>query len=279
MFYLATVKLHKQITSLKGKFRNPLIEEEIHLIMINQTSQRLDFVLATPMYAGFVEDPKKLVRHWLDECLFSVFTEHLAPEDLSVREIDKQLFLDKVSLDNEYMADSDDLISMFGKFDFDLQERSSVYELDSERMNSHYGTLKETVAQIPLKTNIFLINPKEEYDEPLILSLLIKRLVKAHQALSSFYFELDCFQHEYPLILNHLDDRSFLNTVLGKSVVVRMDYKAYFELFSHDLTEEFIKPLVQLSKLVPVIIIPMTHLSNHLIETLSDQFKAAFIKE
>lgn len=279
MYYHITYKPEKQLSSLKGKFKNHCLDDEVFIFMINQTPHRLEFIVLTALYAGFVLDPKKMLCNYLDDCLALLIHEEVVPERTKIREIDKALVLNALQMDLEYMADFEDLLKMSNKFDFDLEELSSEINPDSIEMSNDELWLKKKIKDLNLNANLFIVNPSPNSDVAYIIAHLIQRLNETQHALSTSYYQLYIHDESSFIGLYRLDSRAFLNTVLGKSVLIRMDYSKLFRRNIDALSDQLICQLVQLSKLVPVILLQEIQLSQHLVESLAQRLKASIVVE
>ena len=279
MYYHVTYKLEKQIGSLEGKFSCECPEKHVFIFLYNQIPSELHFVVIASINPGILKTPVSMIQSWLQPSLYFLIREEARLDQLTVSEIDRDQLNAVLKKSVRYLRDFDDLLKLGNAFLLKLPEYSGEYHKDTVVLSVEDMTVKQKIDKLNLKKNLFMINPTEKMDEDFIVMSLIQRLIDAHQAISKAYFQLEPQDFQGSDKIVDLTDPTFIHTVLGKSLIIRVDYskESSKSLFSPGIPLIF--PINQLSKVVPVIVILKNRISDRLAENFAQECDAVIISE
>jgi len=279
MYYHITYQLEKQIGSLEGKFRNLYQEDNYFVLLYKQTPQLLHFVCIASINPGAMKAPISMVRYWLDPILYGLIGESADVERLKVDELDRDQLSECLRQSVRFMENFDVFLNLGRQFMLNLAEYSSVYIKDPSKFNEGDHKVSQSIEIADLKNNLFLINLNKTTDEAFVLAKLIQRLIDEHQAISTSYFQMSPHEDLAFDPVAKLTDPAFVRVALGKIVVIRLDLAEPSEQSLFGFQAPLIFPIHHLSKLVPVILMMETRLSDRLVENLAQQVDAVIITD
>jgi len=278
MYYSIHVKLHREVTSLKGKFVSTGSDPHPHaLFLIDQQPNQLSLVLIAAVNLGLAPYLKRKVNHWLDETLGLILGGDIDEEDFTLKSIFNIDFESCLNKSIPYMKNHLEAFGFLEDFTLRCYEWMPFYNAFGITENDAFLRLNQLIKNADITQNIILIKTTFIQQKDTIMGLLLERLINEKRALDPTYLTVRLDINTAFETSKILSDHRLINTALGRSLEIDLEMIAWDETHNLFMNHLLYPKLINLSDIIPILILVNENTSDSALKKLANKLNASLI--